>query len=272
MRGRRAAPEVAVGLPEPAAADDLDALATPWRGDTFLLEDHARWRVARSWSTSEAALLDVRPASGGEAVVGVGAPAVLAGWLAALLDDDAAPHPTRASLARGTWRALPDGARDAYGLEPFSEWDWCVCDAPPGPAGPGEEHVRRLSSAADLDAARAVLATANPTTPTTPDDPATFWWGWVDADGRLRGVVGARRPTPDGPLHLGGIATEPAWRGRGVASAMTAAVVREALGTAPWVSLGVRAGNERARRVYARLGFRSVGAFETVRGPGHPRR
>lgn len=259
-------------LPTPSGAAGLDALAEPWPTDLFLREDRARWRVDRAWSSPAAALLDVRPASGGHAVVGVGAPATLAGWLTELVAAGTPPRPTRASLARGTWRATAASARAAYGLAPFSEWDWLVCDVPPGPPGPGEERVLRLTDPEERASARALLDVANPTTPTTPDDPTTLWWGWFDGVGRLRGVVGARQVGEGGPLHLGGIGTDPSWRGRGVASALTAAVLREGLTGAPWVSLGVRVTNDRARRVYARLGFRAVGQFETLRAAGHPAR
>lgn len=252
-------------LPSPQAAGGIDHLAAPWPGDLFLREDAERWAVTRSWSTDRAALLDVRPASGGEAVVGAGDARTLGDWLTALAADDGAPTPSRASLARGTWRAVREAARRRYGLQPSHEWDWLVCDTLPGEPGPGEERVLRLTDPDERASARALLAVANPTTPTTPVDPTTLWWGWFDGVGQLRGVVGARWVGEDGPLHLGGIATDPAWQGRGVASALTAAVLREGLARAPWVSLGVRVTNERAKRVYRRLGFRCVGTYETLR-------
>jgi predicted GNAT family acetyltransferase len=62
-----------------------------------------------------------------------------------------------------------------------------------------------------------------------------------------------------------GVWTAPDWRGRGVASAGMAAVVRDALRrVAPTVSLYVNDYNDPARRVYARCGFRTVGTFATV--------
>ncbi len=62
-----------------------------------------------------------------------------------------------------------------------------------------------------------------------------------------------------------GVWVAPAWRGRGVASAAMAAVVRDTLHrVAPTVSLYVNDYNTPARRLYARCGFRSVGAFATV--------
>jgi predicted GNAT family acetyltransferase len=62
-----------------------------------------------------------------------------------------------------------------------------------------------------------------------------------------------------------GVWTAPRWRGKGVATAGIAAVVRDALyRVAPTVSLYVNDFNHAARRVYARCGFRRVGTFATV--------
>jgi predicted GNAT family acetyltransferase len=62
-----------------------------------------------------------------------------------------------------------------------------------------------------------------------------------------------------------GVWVAPHWRGRGLAAAAMAAVVRDALRrVAPTVSLYVNGHNERARRVYARCGFRPAGEFATI--------
>ncbi|MEH1128786.1 GNAT family N-acetyltransferase [Micromonospora sp. CPCC 206061] len=62
-----------------------------------------------------------------------------------------------------------------------------------------------------------------------------------------------------------GVWVAPHWRGRGLAAAAMAAVVRDALRrVAPTVSLYVNGHNERAQRVYARCGFRPAGEFATI--------
>jgi predicted GNAT family acetyltransferase len=62
-----------------------------------------------------------------------------------------------------------------------------------------------------------------------------------------------------------GVWTAPQWRGRGIATAGMAAVVRDALRrVAPTVTLYVNDFNEAACRVYHRCGFRRVGTFATV--------
>lgn len=62
-----------------------------------------------------------------------------------------------------------------------------------------------------------------------------------------------------------GVWVAPHWRGRGIATAAMAAVLRDTLArVAPSVSLYVNDYNVPARRVYARCGFRPVGTFATV--------
>ncbi|GAB3160590.1 GNAT family N-acetyltransferase [Micromonospora sonneratiae] len=65
--------------------------------------------------------------------------------------------------------------------------------------------------------------------------------------------------------QIQGVWVAPEWRGRGIAGAAVAAVVRDALArVAPTVSLYVNDYNAPARRVYQRCGFQSVGTFATV--------
>lgn len=65
--------------------------------------------------------------------------------------------------------------------------------------------------------------------------------------------------------QIQGVWVAPAWRGRGLATAAMAAVVRDVLRrVAPSASLYVNDYNVPAQRVYARCGFRPVGAFATV--------
>lgn len=65
--------------------------------------------------------------------------------------------------------------------------------------------------------------------------------------------------------QIQGVWVAPSWRGRGLATAALAAVMRDALRrVAPTVSLYVNDYNVSARRVYQRCGFRPAGAFATV--------
>jgi predicted GNAT family acetyltransferase len=68
-----------------------------------------------------------------------------------------------------------------------------------------------------------------------------------------------------GVCQIQGVWVSPRWRGQGLATAGTAAVVREALGNvAPVVSLYVNDFNRPARVAYRRCGFTEVGTFSTV--------
>lgn len=65
--------------------------------------------------------------------------------------------------------------------------------------------------------------------------------------------------------QLQGVWVHPEWRGRGLGSAGTAAVVQRLVGTLGRVaSLYVNSYNHPARAAYRRLGFRQVGTFATV--------
>lgn len=61
-----------------------------------------------------------------------------------------------------------------------------------------------------------------------------------------------------------GVWTRPDQRGKGIATAALGAVLRRGLELAPSVSLYVNDFNEPARRLYARLGMREVGAIRTI--------
>jgi ribosomal protein S18 acetylase RimI-like enzyme len=70
----------------------------------------------------------------------------------------------------------------------------------------------------------------------------------------------AKRTSFDGASYLSSIGTRPGWEGRGVGTAITAAAARDGIdGGNGLVYLGVFAHNERARSVYERLGFVTVG-------------
>ncbi|MEU1602127.1 GNAT family N-acetyltransferase [Micromonospora matsumotoense] len=65
--------------------------------------------------------------------------------------------------------------------------------------------------------------------------------------------------------QIQGVWVAPQWRGRGIATAAMAAVVRDALlRVAPTVSLYVNDFNLPARRVYQRCGFHPVGTLATI--------
>jgi ribosomal protein S18 acetylase RimI-like enzyme len=73
-------------------------------------------------------------------------------------------------------------------------------------------------------------------------------------------VAAGRRYTADGMTHLSSIATRPAFVDRGLGSVVTAALADDGIRAAgPIVHLGVEATNDRAERLYRRLGFERAG-------------
>jgi ribosomal protein S18 acetylase RimI-like enzyme len=251
------------GLTGPGGDGAFPDLGEPWGRHPFLVEGVGRWSIGRSWVLAGGVLLDTVLASGGRALVGLGEPDALAPVLADVLLG-AAP-PALVSVPRGVWDRLPPGARQTCGLQRTLEWDWLWCDAPPPPQ-PGEDRVVRLVTAAERAEVAGLLAVAYPSGwKVAADRPDQQWWGWRQADGTLLGSAGARPLGAGGPVRLGGVSTHPAARRRGIARALTAAVVRESLRTAPWVSLAIRADNVAARRLYLGLGFEVRAELETLR-------
>ena len=97
--------------------------------------------------------------------------------------------------------------------------------------------------------------------------------------GRAGRLTAARRDRcrralgdPDGAdasWHLHGLGTLPQARGQGIGGLLTAAATREGFDAGvDWVSLGMYASNETARRVYLRLGFAVEGRFTSYRSLG----
>ncbi|GAA1736645.1 hypothetical protein GCM10009809_34810 [Isoptericola hypogeus] len=176
----------------------------------------------------------------------------------------------RASVPRGTHAVLaaqapPDGGVPVpFDRPPFDAWDWFCATAPPA-AQPGEGRVAELVGPQARAEAAACLRAANPHGELPVDEPRSRWWGWRDQDGVVRGVAGASRRVPGRPWVLGSIGTDPAWRGRGIAAAVTAAATRAGLAEVPMVTLGMYAHNDAARRVYQRLGFGLGQEFESSR-------
>ncbi len=180
------------------------------------------------------------------------------------------------TILRGAFAALP-GA-----LRPVEHWDWdwwCTTQAPP--ARPGEASVVGLDPADPR--IQALLDHASPGAHARPGDPLVLGWAGVTARAatRLAGApvpVGAgeylvavaavttRRP---GIPHLAAVATDPAWRGLGLARDVCAHLTRTQLAAGvPAVTLGTEAGNTAAAAVYRSLGFQIAQSWTSGRMPG----
>jgi ribosomal protein S18 acetylase RimI-like enzyme len=156
----------------------------------------------------------------------------------------------------------------ALGLRPNrTGWEWMVLrDAPTEVAA--ERRLRALTPA-DRDAAAACLAVANPTTEAVPVADGERWWGVDGDDGALLGVIGAEPRAGSvggtGSWHLHGLGVRPGARGQGLGAALTAGAARALRDAgADWVTLGMWDDNDGARRIYQRLGFRTVHRLVTL--------
>jgi ribosomal protein S18 acetylase RimI-like enzyme len=232
-------------------ADVLELLPPRWREHRMILGGRVRWDAVEVLGDDDAVLLLLGGAERPD-VFGLGDPAAVERLVAG------------SGIGPARWMNLPRGCRPAptvlagLGLVPFSTWDWLSTVTEP-PVVAGEERVRRLDPSADADAIRACLRDANPETSADPAHPDELGWWGVHADGRLAGVVGATARGAEGDgssWHVHGLGVLPSLRRTGAGTALTAAVTRAAFGGgASWVSLGMYAQNEVARRIYRRLGF-----------------
>lgn len=241
-----------------------------WAADELIQDERDRWRAVGHLGDDTAAcvLFDPVPDAAGAAPDGRMLLALGETEPLIPLIERAADH----SLV-SAWiatEALPH-VRDllaGLGLRPNrTGWEWMVIrEAPTDVAA--ESHLRRLVPA-DRDAALTCLAVSNPSTEAVPVADGECWWGVDDGHGELLGVIGAE-PRPGavdgrGSWHLHGLGVRPEARGQGLGGALTAGAARALLAEgADWVSLGMWDDNHGARRIYHRLGFRTVQRLVTL--------
>ncbi|NUR59710.1 MAG: GNAT family N-acetyltransferase [Catenulispora sp.] len=177
----------------------------------------------------------------------------------ALLDHvmgDLARPPKGISVPRGT---------DLSGIEIAEPepWDYMVFDPAWGvelAVQPGEDRVVELLPSPEADAEIGdFLKVANPSHSAKPGWDAIRAWGVVrDAEGQLL-ACGAYCRRSGGNGYLASIGTHPDARGQGLGAAVSAWLTRRSLtGGDGFCSLGHWYPNEPARRVYARLGYRTT--------------
>jgi ribosomal protein S18 acetylase RimI-like enzyme len=257
------------------------ALPARWADDPFLLDERLWWRPAHVRTDGDAMLLVQRAAASDETMLVAVGPAEPVADLLRAHQHAGHQHAGHrfAWVETGALDLLRPADVARFGLTPArTGWEWMVTGTPPV-AVAAEAHVVELDPRADAAAIRACLAEANPSTDADPVGDGERWWGVVASSGavrtdaaRLGGVIGASPRAGcrggRGSAHLHGLGVRPGERGRGLGAALTAAAVRALLADgADWVSLGMWDDNDGARRIYHRLGLRTVHRLTTLRRP-----
>lgn len=241
-----------------ARLDGFADLPQHWAQHPFVAGDSWRWQDPWLWATDDALLIcgtgRLAPAGGRDrSLLVIGDPGAAAELLSNRAQDALAEASPRAvSLTRGTWEMLPSALRHRLDVPREAHWDWMWTEAEPGDV-PQEAEVGELAVPEHLAAIVALQGAALPGTHFTVDRPGARWYGWFEPGGELRAVGGAADFTH--AVHMGSIATHPAWRGKGLGTAVTAALTRIGVRRFGRASLGMYADNDGARRLYERLGF-----------------
>ena len=142
------------------------------------------------------------------------------------------------------------------------DWEWMWTQDSPAPV-PGEERLVELDDAADAEELKAFSTAHNPREWTPIGEGHVVRWVGVRAtDGSLLAVGGAEL-TDAGVPHLAGIVTATHARGRGWGAAVTACLTRWAVDRHGVSTLGMFSDNVPARRLYARLGYRTARAWHS---------
>jgi ribosomal protein S18 acetylase RimI-like enzyme len=211
--------------------------------------DHRR--VRRAWVEGRAAVVEQSARDGGAPLVVALGP-----------HDDLAPLLLQVSARTGRpGRVIVDapaaGAVPAtWALADPRVWFWMTTTGLEHPVP--TDRVRELSDLAEVDA---LLDQASPASHTRPATAGAECWLGTHDGGRLV-AAGALTRRASGAGHLGGIATAPSHAGRGLGTAVTAALTTRAVARGPGLAtLGVYTDNVTAIGLYRRLGYREERTF-----------
>ncbi len=174
----------------------------------------------------------------------------------ATLAVDLIDEPGRVSVEAAAYDVLPEPWR----LPVSGHWHWMLThDAPP--PHPLEPTVVKVTDAALIDG---LLDVANPGSFARPGSRGVECWLGIPGDDGLL-AVGALYRDPSGAGHLRSVTTHPAGAGRGLGTAVSAALTRRALAVCGTATLGVYVDNAPALAVYDRLGFRTHVSFRSAK-------
>lgn len=165
-------------------------------------------------------------------------------------------HVSREVLPVLTERYTPE----SYGLH-FKMW----LTKPEELESVSDEGVTALTSA-DIVAAQALYAAAYPGSWFDARMLETGqYFGIWELGGALVAIAGVHSYSPTYRVAaLGNITTHPDWRGRGLATKVTAAVCRSLSNNVDYIGLNVLAENQAAIACYQKLGFEVITTYEEV--------
>ena len=201
--------------------------------------------LVRGWAGHGAtAWLGVDPDDRTPYLSTLGAPEAVAALLGELLPE--LPPRQRVTVPRGTPTHLP-----AWVGMDGTDWDFRWLGAPP-PVQPGEE---RVGPEEDETAVKELLTASSPTASAQPGDEKVRRWVGIREGGTLIACA-ADTSGATGVGHLSSIAVHPDARGRGLGSAVTAALTRQLFDEGnDLVTLGMYAWNSAGRALYDALGY-----------------
>lgn len=165
-------------------------------------------------------------------------------------------------------QALLPVARRHFDLGPGGDWDWMWTTTVPQPQ-PTEHLLVELDDHADGSELLRLNEIGNPTAESMPGQGVSELWLGVREEGRIVAAGALHRTGADAPI-LTGIVTHPDARGRGFGAAVIAALTRVALERSEVATLGMYSGNETARRIYHRLGYRTGHSWASRRFATRP--
>lgn len=177
------------------------------------------------------------------------------GTLATLPGRGVLPTPTRAMIQDNTRDGLSDHHMSWLGEHVGHEWIFFY--ALEKIATPKQdEHVQKLGPEWISEVERVITA-SNPITSALRDIDKLTWYGYVDGN-LLAGAMGVDRTEhSDGTTgsHFSGLGTDPAMQGNGVGGAVMAGTINRELEETDAATFGMWSWNEKARRLYNRLGI-----------------
>lgn len=187
------------------------------------------------------------------------------GRLEALPGRGTLPPPAYAMFEEQTLHGLSDHHREWLGKHEGHRWDFFWSDQPL-PTPKGDEFIQLLDLPTWRSEIERVISASNPSTTALADLDDLLWYGYVEGD-LLGGAMGVeRRRQFDGTLasHFAGLGTDPDRQGRGIGGAVMAGAINRELKETAIATFGMWSWNERARRLYRKLGINEGHTYVTL--------